>query len=112
ELLKQNPQNILALNNLAWLYHQNGDKRAMDLARKAYELKPDNAAIADTYGWILFQAGKQSESVKVLEKAHQLAPNSYEIGMHLVEAYRKAANDKQAKAILSKLDANTDGKDS
>ncbi len=112
ELLKHNPQNILALNNLAWLYHQNGDKRAMDLARKAYELKPDNAAIADTYGWILFQAGKQSESVKVLEKAHQLAPNSYEIGMHLVEAYRKAGNDKQAKAILSKLDANTDGKDS
>jgi tetratricopeptide (TPR) repeat protein len=112
ELLKQNPQNILALNNLAWLYHQNGDKRAMDLARKAYELKPDNAAIADTYGWILFQAGKQSESVKVLEKAHQLAPNSYEIGMHLVEAYRKAGNDKQAKAILSKLDANTGGKDS
>jgi tetratricopeptide (TPR) repeat protein len=111
-LLKQSPKNILALNNLAWLYHQNGDKRAMDLARKAYELKPDNAAIADTYGWILFQAGKQAESIKVLEKAHQLAPGSYEIGMHLVEAYRKAGNDKQAKAILSKLDANAGGKDS
>lgn len=112
ELLRQNPKNILALNNLAWLYHQNGDNRAMDLAKKAYQLKPDNAAIADTYGWILHQAGKQPESVKVLEKAHQLAPESNEIGMHLVDAYRKAGKDKEAKAILSQLSKNDDSKDS
>jgi tetratricopeptide (TPR) repeat protein len=109
ELLKQNPQNILALNNLAWLYHQNGDKRAMGLARKAYELKPDNAAIADTYGWILFQADKQSESVKVLEKAHQLAPDSYEIGMHLVEAYKASGETKKAKQVLESIGDRSQG---
>lgn len=106
QLVSLEPNNPVALNNLAWLYYEAGDERAMDTARKAYELVPDNAAIADTYGWILFESGERQQSLEVLEKAHQLDPASREIAMHLVEAYRAAGRDDDARRVLEKLDAD------
>ncbi|WP_240339374.1 tetratricopeptide repeat protein [Marinobacter sp. BW6] len=103
ELLEVAPQNVVALNNLAWIYHEKGDGRAIDLARQAFELNPDNAAIADTYGWILLQGGQTEESVPVLEKAHKLQPNSEEIAMHLAEAYRANGRDADAKRVLEQF---------
>lgn len=103
ELLEVTPRNVVALNNLAWIYHQKGDDRAMELARQAFELNSDNAAIADTYGWILFKAGQVKESLPVLEKAHELQPDSEEIAMHLAEAYRASGRDADAKRVLQKF---------
>ena len=103
KLLEINPRNVIALNNLAWIYYQKGDDRAMELARKAFELKPDNAAIADTYGWILLKAGQIEESLPVLEKAHELQPDSEEIAMHLAEAYRASDRDAEARRVLEKF---------
>lgn len=102
-LLELTPANVVALNNLAWIYHEDGDQRAMDLARRAYELQPENGAIADTYGWILFKSGNVSESIPVLEKAHELEPDSQEIAMHLAEAYKATGNTTEAKRILEKI---------
>lgn len=95
--------NVLALNNLAWLYHQNGDERALELARRAYELNPQSGAVADTYGWILFNSGQAENSVPLLEKARELEPNAVEIAQHLVEAYKATGQDEKAKALLEKL---------
>jgi cellulose synthase operon protein C len=103
ELLEVTPRNVVALNNLAWIYHQKGDDRAMELARQAYELNPDSAAIADTYGWILLQGGQPEESLPVLERAHELQPDSEEIAMHLAEAYRANGRDADAKRVLEKF---------
>ncbi|MCM0611841.1 tetratricopeptide repeat protein [Marinobacter sediminum] len=103
QLLEITPRNVIALNNLAWIYHQKGDDRAMELARQAFELNSDNAAIADTYGWILYKAGETEESLPVLEKAHELQPDSEEIAMHLAEAYRANDRDADAKRVLEKF---------
>jgi len=103
ELLEVTPRNAVALNNLAWIYHQKGDDRAMELARQAYELNPNSAAIADTYGWILFQGGQAEESLPILEKAHELQPDSEEIAMHLAEAYRANGRDADAKRVLERF---------
>ncbi len=103
ELLEVTPRNAVALNNLAWIYHQKGDDRAMELARQAYEVNPNSAAIADTYGWILFQGGQAEESLPILEKAHELQPDSEEIAMHLAEAYRANGRDADAKRVLERF---------
>lgn len=103
ELLEVTPRNAVALNNLALIYHQNDDDRAIELARQAFELAPNNAAIADTYGWILLQGGETKEGLSVLEKAHQLQPDSEEIAMHLVEAYQANGRDADAKRVLEKF---------
>ena len=103
KLLESNPENVVVLNNLAWIYHEDGDSRAIELARRAYELNPDNGAIADTYGWIQLKSGNTSESIPLLEKAHKLEPESEEIALHLAEAYRAAGKNADAKRVLEKF---------
>jgi tetratricopeptide (TPR) repeat protein len=107
-LIEVAPDNVVALNNLAWLYHENNDERAVGLARRAFELSADNAAVADTYGWILFKAGKIDKSLPILEKAHALQPDSREIAMHLAEAYRAVGRDDKAKQILKSVSDQSD----
>ncbi|ROT98440.1 hypothetical protein EB809_13965 [Marinobacter sp. R17] len=103
QVLNTSPRNVVALNNLAWLYHESGKQDARQLAEKAYNLKPDSAAIADTYGWILFQQGDHSGSLPVLEKAYKLSPQTTEIAQHLAEAYKSTGRQDEAQKILSKL---------
>ncbi len=102
-VLNINPKNSTALNNLAWIYHESGDGQALELAQRAYDINPESAAIADTYGWILYKKGDHKESIPVLEKAHQLAPDSNEIAMHLADAYKAAGEEGKAKEVLKKL---------
>ncbi|QSP93696.1 tetratricopeptide repeat protein [Marinobacter salinisoli] len=103
-LLDHVPHNTVILNNLAWIYHKEGDDRAIEMAQKAYELTPDNAAVADTYGWILLKSGNPQSSVPILEKAYELEPDSEEIARHLAEAYQTAGMDAEADRILKRID--------
>lgn len=102
-LLASMPDNAVILNNLAWLYHETGDARAISLAQRAYELNPESAAVADTYGWIMLKSGNHQESVPILEKAHELQPDSEEIALHLAEAYRAVGKRSEAQRLLEKF---------
>ncbi|WP_152206745.1 tetratricopeptide repeat protein [Marinobacter changyiensis] len=103
ELLETQPENVIILNNLAWLYQQSEDPRALEIAERAFQLSPESAAVADTYGWILFTTGRQADSLPILEKAHELEPESEDIALHLAEAYKAAGEQGKAKAILEKI---------
>jgi len=96
-MLTEQADNVLALNNLAFLYFQKNDPRALDLAKRAYEKAPESAAVLDTYGYILIKQGQPKEGLPILEKAATLAPKANDIQFHLAEAY--VANDNSAKAI-------------
>lgn len=104
-LLKAQPDNVLVLNNLAALYQQEKDTRALATAERAYKLKPDVAAVADTLGWILVEQGQAARAVGLLRKAAESAPKNGEIGYHYAVALAKngdkAAARKQLEAILS-----------
>lgn len=86
QALTINPNNPLALNNLAWIRFEAGEREAVELAKRAADLAPNNGAILDTYGWILVQKGDKTEGIKWLEKAAQAAPGSTEIQQHLEQA--------------------------
>ncbi|WP_049631525.1 tetratricopeptide repeat protein [Cellvibrio sp. pealriver] len=81
-----NPNMPAALNNLAWLYYERKDPRALEYAKKAYEMAPNSAPIADTYGWILVERGELAKGIEILSKAVQLEPDNKEIIDHLKEA--------------------------
>lgn len=81
-----NPKNPLVLNNLAWLLFEAKSSKAEEIAKLAYDLLPANAAIADTYGWILHNNEKKAEAIEILSKALALDPNAKEIQDHLAEA--------------------------
>ncbi len=84
--LKVAPNSPGVMNNLAWLYHADGDKRGLKLAQQAYQIAPGSAAIADTYGWILANNGEKDKAIEVLEYAVSLAPGVKEIEEHLAKA--------------------------
>jgi putative PEP-CTERM system TPR-repeat lipoprotein len=96
-ILAEQPDNVLALNNLAFLYSQQNNPQALELAKKAYEKAPESAAILDTYGYILIKQNQPKEALPILEKAVSLAPKANDIQFHLAEAY--SANDNKKKAI-------------
>jgi tetratricopeptide (TPR) repeat protein len=74
-----------ALNNLAFLYsdHFNQLDKAYDLARKARTLLPNDPAIADTYGWVLFKRGDYQQAFALLRDAGSRLPGNAEIQYHL-----------------------------
>lgn len=75
------------LNNLAWAYAEAGEHdRALPLARRAWELDPQNPATADTLGWLLFKTGERVQALALLEKAARGAPTDAEIRAHLARA--------------------------
>jgi predicted Zn-dependent protease len=61
------------------------DPKAEELAAKAYQVAPNNPAVLDTYGWILFEAGKVEEAKPFIKRALELLPDNVEIQQHWSE---------------------------
>lgn len=95
--------NAMALNNLAWLYHENGDKRAIEVARRANGAAPDVAAIADTYGWILVNEGNLSEGLPILRKAAADPSAQPDIRYHYAVALVRAGQRDEARKELQQI---------
>ncbi len=96
----------VVMNDLAWLYQQLNDNRAEALAQEAYQAAPDVAAIADTYGWILFTAGKTGQALPLLEKAAAAAKTDQEIQYHLAAAQAHNGQAEKARATLRGILSN------
>ncbi len=84
--LDYRPDDATALNNLAWLLREKEQEHALELAARAAELAPENAAVLDTYGWILHLAGQQQQAVEFINRALVIAPDNPEIEEHLIKA--------------------------
>lgn len=92
-----------SLNNLAWISFLQNDQQAITLAKKAYEIDPDVAAITDTYGYILLKQGNTPEGIALLEKASQKSPDNSDIQYHLSEGYFLNNEKQKARTILEKI---------
>ena len=95
--------NAAVLNNLAWVYYEQGDARALEYAEKAYNLMPDQAPIIDTLGWILVQKGQVKRGVELLQAAVAKAPTSLDIRYHLAAGLEKAGRRDDARKELERV---------
>jgi putative PEP-CTERM system TPR-repeat lipoprotein len=102
KILQTDKNNLIALNNLAWLYSTKNDKRASQIGKQAYELAPRRPEIIDTYGWILVQEGDYKRGSEILKQAAELAPKNQEIVYHLGYALNKQGEKQLAKAFLKR----------
>jgi predicted Zn-dependent protease len=102
-MLVRQPRDAVALNNLAWLYLEGGDRRAVDTARRAAALAPDSAAVADTLGWALVQTGSVAEGTAVLKRATEKDPRSGDMQYHYAAALAKAGKPEDATTRLQAL---------
>jgi Flp pilus assembly protein TadD len=88
-LIRQTPNDVVALNNLAWLLRNTDKARAEQLAVQASAIAPDNPAVADTLGTILLANGKVAEALEVLKKAATALPDDKSVQGHYAEALRR-----------------------
>lgn len=102
-LVKANPKDYVAHNNLAWLLSELNSPNALAVAEQAYKLNPADPGVQDTLGWILVNAGQTARGVDMLKKAVTKAPNALDIHWHLAAAYDKAGDQANALATLELL---------
>ena len=78
---------------LAWL------KEAEKYLQKALKLKPDDAMIVDSYGWLQFKKGNLADALKYLQTAHKKMPEN-EITAHLAETLWALGKKQEAKLLI------------
>ncbi|RKZ56912.1 MAG: hypothetical protein DRQ44_16290 [Gammaproteobacteria bacterium] len=103
KILEKQPENAAVLNDLAWLYHEKRKPGALEMARKASKLAPDNPVIQDTYGWILVQSGGARSGLDILKDAASKLPDNREIQYHLAFTLAETGQTDKAKVILKKI---------
>jgi putative PEP-CTERM system TPR-repeat lipoprotein len=101
--LQTTAANPVILNNMAWLYLDRDNERAMELATQAYRLAPSRAEIVDTYGWVLFRQGRKSDGLAALQQALVISPHNAEIALHVAEALYVLERDSEARPILERV---------
>lgn len=102
-IVRQDPKNVVALNNLAWAYQQDKDQRALATAERAYQLAAANPSILDTLGWILLEKGETGRALPLLQQARALTPNVPDIGYHLGLALMKSGDKRAARLQFEQL---------
>lgn len=104
KLLEVNPRFQPALNNLAYLLSEQFQQvdEALELARRARELAPQDPATADTLGWIAWRKGDYARAQTLLEEAAQGLPSEPEIQYHLGMVHYMLGQEDAARAALQR----------
>lgn len=92
------PDQPFVLNYLGYSWADMGHNldRAHQMILKAAERRPNDGAITDSLGWVLFRQGDIAEAVKTLERAVELDPEDATINGHLGDAYWAAGRKIEA----------------
>ena len=102
-LYAENRNDPVVLNNLAWIYHEKGDERALGMATKAYAADKNSAQVLDTLGWISLTSANPQDGLDYLRLASAMAPRSTQIRYHLAVALAKNGRAQEAKTVLNDM---------
>jgi tetratricopeptide (TPR) repeat protein len=72
--LRNDPDNVLVLNNYAYYLAVKGQDldKALQMSTKAIAMEPDNPTYLDTHAWVLYMKGDYKEAEKHMKKALKL----------------------------------------
>jgi len=102
QVIDQNPDNVMTLNNLAYLLVRNGRRyeQALPLVERAVELAPDHPALLDTYGQVLMGLGRLEDAEDAFAEARSKRPNDIGIGLNLTEVLIRRGTYREASFVL------------
>ncbi len=85
-ILQVSPDNFVVLNNLAYLYLEDGNlDRAEALSRRAVALNPENADSVDTLAQVLVKQDKPDEALALYEKVVTKKTRNEDVYLNYVE---------------------------
>jgi tetratricopeptide (TPR) repeat protein len=97
--LKLKPEQPLVMNYLAYTWVEQGVhvKEALDMLRRAVDLRPEDGFIIDSLGWAHYRLGDYQSAIEFLEQAIMLEPSEATINDHLGDAYWRIGRRLEAK---------------
>ena len=98
---KRWPDSALSLNAYGYTLTDRTDRHreAEKLIRKAIRLDPDNAAIIDSLGWVLYKRGHYESALVELRRAYRQLDDP-EVAAHIVEVLHALGRPDEALAAL------------
>lgn len=106
KIVEFSPNDFVALNNLAWIFLQTDDLRAEAMARRAFQIRPENGSVVDTLGWILASKGEYQDGIRYLRDAVKLENDRVEVRYHLAAALAASGSAGEARDILQDILSN------
>jgi putative PEP-CTERM system TPR-repeat lipoprotein len=102
-VLKLQPNNVAALNNVAWSAMQQDKPGALALAQKANTLVPDQPALMDTLALALAKDKQIDKAIELQKKAVSLQPQNNALRLTLAKLLLQSGDKAGAKAELEAL---------
>jgi tetratricopeptide (TPR) repeat protein len=109
KVLGVDPQNALAMNNLAFLNAETGTNldQAMTYAERAKKQYPDNPNITDTLGYVYYQKNLNNEALRIFRQIVQDHPQNPTFHFHLAMALLKGGDKDGARLEAEKALKNS-----
>ena len=100
-LVEDVPEDASLLNALGYLLTDSLDRHdeAYGYIEQALMLEPDNAAIIDSMGWVLFHLGDHAAALEHLLRAFELFPDP-EVAAHIIDVRWALGERMQAREFL------------
>jgi predicted Zn-dependent protease len=99
------PNNALALNNMAWVAGKLGRADAVALAEKANEVAPNQPAFMDTLALLLSEKKEHARALTLQKKVVELQPSTPLFKLNLAKIHINAGDKAAAKPLLDELTA-------
>ena len=105
KILKVEPENVIALNNLAFIKADDGTDidRALTMATKARQKEPGIDTISDTLGWIYIKKNLSDDAIRIFNELCRKDPYNAMYRYHLAQALLQKGD--KSKARLELVDA-------
>ncbi|MBA6412725.1 PEP-CTERM system TPR-repeat protein PrsT [Parahaliea sp. F7430] len=103
-VLNVDSNNVVALNNLAWMLRDEQPARALEYARAAVQqTEGKSAAVQDTLAMVLSSNGKYGEARSIFSKLLAESPEVPEFQYHSAQVELAAGDEVTARELLKKL---------
>ncbi len=106
-LLELEPENLIAINNLAWIMSEYNSQyqQAMELAQKGLKLAPNYMDLIETRGVIYYRLGELNKAIQDLTRCVELYPDSASqsvaANFHLARAFAELGKKNEALKYLN-----------
>lgn len=102
-ILKHSPENVVAMNNLAWNLRESDPKKALEYASKANQLKPDSAMILDTLAVLQLKNDQLIEAQRSIRQALKFDAENPNVRYHVAMIEHAAGDSLSAEERLTTL---------